>query len=295
MPSEPPIRVGRAEVVPLLDGWAALPLEDEAPGHDVDWTSEARRFPWLVSDDGHDWRWHVRAFLVRTGGVELLVDTGIGHLGRPPYSVGGEIDASLEQAGTAASAIAHVVLTHLHADHAGGACTPDGDARFPNATYHVHDADWRYFAEGDEDFGGRAAMARLETDGRLAISSIDHTVVPGVRVVHTPGHTPGHRSVLLDGGDEMLLFTGDLLHTPVQIAHPGWPSAHDVDPQLGAASRRIQLFRARASGWRVAVTHFGRPFGRVTGDGWVPDPGVSAAAPNPRAADAVAAPDAGLG
>ena len=273
MPSEPPIRVGRVEVVPLLDGWAPLPLGDELPGHAVDWDAERRRFPWAFAPD-EAWAWHVRCFLVRTGDAELLVDTGIGHLGRAPYDVEGRLEDSLADAGTAPDRIAHVIHTHLHADHAGGACRPGGAPRFPNATHHVHDADWRFFetATDEDDFGGRAAMAALESAGQLELTSEDREVVPGVRLLHTPGHTPGHRAVLIGAREhDPLLLTGDLLHHPIQVAHPEWASSHDEDELLAVGSRRILLFRARHRRWRVAVTHFGRPLGRVDDDGWQPE------------------------
>jgi glyoxylase-like metal-dependent hydrolase (beta-lactamase superfamily II) len=77
--------------------------------------------------------------------------------------------------------------------------------------------------------------------------------------------------VVLTSGQDALLLTGDLLHTPIQAAHPGWPSSHDEDPETGAASRAALLGRARDLGWRVAVSHFARPFGLVSTDGWVGD------------------------
>jgi glyoxylase-like metal-dependent hydrolase (beta-lactamase superfamily II) len=271
VPAEPSIRVGPFEVVPLLDGWAPLALDDELPGNTVDWHAERARFPWAFAPD-HAWAWHVRAFLVRTERVRLLVDTGIGHLGTSAFPVEGRIDGSLAEAGTSPGSIDHVIHTHLHADHAGGACHADGSPRFPNAVHHVHDADWRFFgtAVGPDDFGGRAAMAALETTGQLALSSDDRSIVPGVRVLHTPGHTPGHRCILLEANGDTLLLTGDLLHQPIQILHPEWASSHDEDEMLGVAARRILLFRARDRGWQLAVTHFARPFGTVTDGGWLP-------------------------
>ncbi len=270
MPAEPSIRVGGAEVVPLLDGWAPLPLADELPGRAVDWTVQRNRFPWAFAD-GDAWTWYVRCFLVRAGELELLIDTGIGHLGRPPYDVEGTLDDSLAAAGTSPDRISHVIHTHLHADHAGGACRPDGTPRFPNAMHHVHEADWRFFASATDadDFDGRTAMVGLEPTGQLAVTSDDRTIAPDVRVIHTPGHTPGHRAVLV-GHDDAVLFTGDLLHHPLQVASPEWTSSHDVDGLLGVGSRRILLFRARQRNWLLAVTHFARPFGRVGEDGWEP-------------------------
>jgi glyoxylase-like metal-dependent hydrolase (beta-lactamase superfamily II) len=91
-------------------------------------------------------------------------------------------------------------------------------------------------------------------------------------VAHSPGHTPGHRSVVLDDGDRSMLFTGDLLHTPMQIARPEHPTNHDVDADEASRFRVRLVERAREEGWIVAVSHFARPFGRVGASGWVEEP-----------------------
>ncbi len=266
----PAIRVGNVEVVPLCDGWAPLPLSREAPGHKVDWSAEREAYPWAFGPAGDGtWAWHVHAFLLRLDGGVVLVDSGIGHLGRPPYDVTGRIDDQLRAGGVGPADVRHVIHTHLHSDHAGGACLPDGEPRFPNAVHHVHPADWAFFAAADdpEDFQGRTAMRRLEELGMLDLDPEDREVAPGVRVMHSPGHTPGHRSVLLAAGTLSMLFTGDLLHLPIQVAHPDWPSNHDEEPELSVASRIGLLTRARNERWGVAVSHFGQPFGDVIGEG----------------------------
>jgi glyoxylase-like metal-dependent hydrolase (beta-lactamase superfamily II) len=260
--------VGRFDVVPLCDGWAPLPLQDECPGQDVNWDRERARYPWAFAGRA-SWAWHVHAFLLRGPDRTLLIDTGIGDLGRPPYDVVGRLDLELERVDCRAGDVSAVIHTHLHADHAGGACRPNGEPRFPNARHVVHPADWSFFASGSGDeFMGRRAMARLEREGMVDLDPDDRAVSAGVRVVHTPGHTPGHRSILLGDGDETMLFAGDLLHVPPQIAHPAWPSNHDVDEVVARRSREALVGQARERGWRVAVSHFGNPFGAVESHGW---------------------------
>jgi glyoxylase-like metal-dependent hydrolase (beta-lactamase superfamily II) len=109
-------------------------------------------------------------------------------------------------------------------------------------------------------------MAGLYASGQLDLDPEDREIAPGIRVVHSPGHTPGHRSVVAGEGADMMLLTGDLLHLPIQIRHPDWTSSHDVDAEVACRSRGSLLTEASASGWRVAVSHFARPFGQVERD-----------------------------
>jgi glyoxylase-like metal-dependent hydrolase (beta-lactamase superfamily II) len=257
-----PAAVGRIEVSVICEGFAPLPLADECPGQHPDWGVERRRFPWAFTGT-EAWAWHVHAFLVRTPTATVLVDAGVGAFG--PWRPWAESHADAWET-VDARAIDHVILTHLHADHAGGTVR-DGAPRFSNAAYHVHPGDWAAF-EGVDDYVARDAMTGLDASGALNLQALDHEVVDGVAVIHTPGHTPGHRSVLIHNGDEALLITGDLLHLPIQIAHPVWVSDHDMDGLLGVASRRLLLWQARRDRWTVAVSHFASPFGTVGPDGW---------------------------
>jgi glyoxylase-like metal-dependent hydrolase (beta-lactamase superfamily II) len=259
-----PFRLGAAEVAVACEGFAPLDLADECPGHDVDWATERTAHPWAFID-GATWPWHVHGFVVRTPGTTIVIDTGLGSF--PPYAPWAEQAAGDPWADVDLGEVDHVVVTHLHADHAGGTVGPDGGARFPNARYHVHPADRDRFAgEVDaEAYVAGQAMGRLADEGRVALEAGDHEIVPGVRLVHSPGHTPGHRSVVV--GDELVL-TGDLLHLPVQAANPTWHSSHDEDPELGARSRAALLGRARDAALLVGVPHFARPFGRIGDGGW---------------------------
>jgi glyoxylase-like metal-dependent hydrolase (beta-lactamase superfamily II) len=270
MPHDP-IRLGSIDVIPVCDGWAPLPLDDEMPGVHVDWDAQRAGHPWAFPEnDTEHWAWHVHAFVIRHPEGLVLVDTGIGQFGRPPFDVESHLDEELVAVGVAPGDIRHVVLTHLHADHSGGACRPDGSPRFPNARYHVHPDDWSFFGahRTPEDFTGRFAMVPIEANGMLELDPSDREISRGLSLVHAPGHTPGHRVVRLEDGDQTLLLTGDLLHTPPQIRLPDRPSNHDEDPELAAEHRAMHVRSARERGWSVGVSHFGRPFGRVTDAGW---------------------------
>jgi glyoxylase-like metal-dependent hydrolase (beta-lactamase superfamily II) len=263
------VAVGRIEVVPVCEGFAPIGLAEEFPGRPVDWEGERGRHPWAFVDE-RSWAWHVHAFALRAPGWLVLVDSGLGSF--PPYRPWRshtDREAALVRTGVDPADVADVVLTHLHADHAGGVATADGTPRFPNARVHVHAADRAHFsAERDPDgYDAGREIDALERAGLAVTTDADHEIAAGVRVVHSPGHTPGHRSVVVEDRGDRLLLTGDLLHLPVQVGAPEWPSAHDVDPSLGSASRRALLSHAATGGWLVAVSHFAWPFGTVSAGG----------------------------
>jgi glyoxylase-like metal-dependent hydrolase (beta-lactamase superfamily II) len=263
--------VGPFEVSTLCQGFAPLELADECPGRDVDWGAERRRHPWAFHDD-RSWPWHVHAFAVSGPHGLVLVDAGLGAYApfRPwaPGS-GATPEDAYASAGIDPTLVRLVVLSHLHADHAGGVWA-DGAPRFPNARHVLHEADLDFFRSSPDpdEYAAIDELRSIDALGMLDAGPDDREVMPGMRVVHSPGHTPGHRSVIVGSGAESLLLTGDLLHLPVQAAHPTWLSSHDVDPEAAAASRSAILRLAEGSGWRIGVQHFSRPFGRVDARGW---------------------------
>ncbi|MDP9298622.1 MAG: MBL fold metallo-hydrolase [Actinomycetota bacterium] len=141
-----PMRIGDVEVAIACEGFASIPLDDELPDERVDWGAERAAPPWAFLD-ARSWAWHVHAFGLSTEAGVAMVDTGLGSF--PPYRPWSEHtspDAALARAGIDARDVRAVVLTHLHADHAGGTMLA-GHPRFPNAVHHVHPADWSFFNE----------------------------------------------------------------------------------------------------------------------------------------------------
>ncbi len=263
------VGIGDLVVAVVCEGFAPLDLADEMPGVTVNWADERTAFPWAFHGD-RSWAWHVHAFAIRTANGVVMVDTGLGDF--PPYRPWAQSidrDVALSEAGVDPAEVRAVIHTHLHADHAGGVVL-NHRPRFPNAVHYVHPADWSFFGDPDriEGYTARGPMAELERLGLLDLREEDHAVVGGIRVMHAPGHTPGHRVAILESGNETLLLTGDLLHVPIQVAMPGSSSSHDEDPEEGCRSRIRLVEDARRGGWRVAVSHFARPFGRVEAGGW---------------------------
>ncbi len=259
------VRIGRVEISVVCEGYAPLDLADELPN--TDWAAERARYPWAFHDE-RSWAWHVHAFALRTPTGLVMIDTGVSPLSPiEPWAEHTPLEDALAMAGVEPSEVKMVLHTHLHADHAGGAVV-EGEPRFPNAVHVVHPADWSHFERGGSAYNARGPMERLLELEVLDLDAEDRTVWPRIRVVHAPGHTPGHRVVVLSEDDDTVLFTGDLLHVPVQVARPEEPGNHDVDAGGAARSRAGLLRRAKDAGWRVAVSHFAHPFGRAGSAGW---------------------------
>lgn len=264
-----PLRLGSIEIDVACYGFAPLDLADECPGQQVEWDAERSAHPWAFHDDA-SWPWHVHAFVARGPWGTAVLDTGVGAY--PPYrswAPGTAITADEAFAGVPLdpTEVDLVVLSHLHADHAGGVWAGDAP-RFPTARHLLHEADAEFFGDRHEPYAAVTEIEALRDLDMLDTDPRDREVAPGLRVVHTPGHTPGHRSTVLEAGDAAVLVTGDLLHVPIQAAHPDWPSSHDEDPATGAASRVAMLARAGSGSWAVAVPHFARPFGTVGPGEW---------------------------
>jgi glyoxylase-like metal-dependent hydrolase (beta-lactamase superfamily II) len=268
-----PLRVGDVEIAVMCQGWAPLLLADESPRHDVDWARERRTFPWAFDGEAH-WQWHVQAFVVRTPDGITMVDTGLGgNRSVAPWAPGEGLtgEQAYADSGVDPSEVATVVLTHMHPDHSGGIRRRDGEPRFANARHVLHPADWAFLADEQRSEFSRLArpgLQRVHELGMLDLDEGDRDVAPGIEVRHTPGHTPGHRSVLVHVGDDVILLTGDLLLLPNQFANPTWVSSHDEEPETAARSRTAMVSAAVDGGWAVGVPHFAEPFGTVTGAGW---------------------------
>jgi len=234
--------------------------------------------PHFVTPEG-DAVLSIHGLVVDTGERRILVDTCVGEhrTGLLPPADRPFLDV-LAEAGYGVEDIDTVVCTHLHFDHVGwNTRLVDGEwvVTFPAARYLFGRTEWEHWSVTEGAYMNVGDTVRPVVDaGQADLVDADHRVCEQVRLVPTPGHTPGHVSVVVESGDDRAVITGDLAHHPIQIAEPDLASAGDSDAAQAAATRRTFLADRAADGALVIGTHFAGPTaGRVTpdGDGWALD------------------------
>jgi glyoxylase-like metal-dependent hydrolase (beta-lactamase superfamily II) len=217
------------------------------------------------------------------GGRRVLIDTGCGTKFDP---TAGRLPENLAAAGIEPASIDAVVVTHLHPDHLWGATDVENEAAaFENAEIVVPAAEIDHWDDPDLADRLEGALSRSVARGTFAhLQRLDDRLrpvdalgeaVPGIRFMPTPGHTPGHASLLIESDGEALMSTGDAVADPIAaVERPDWRFGVDWDPDAAVASRRA--FLDQAAGERVRV--FGMPwpgFGHVARDDdafrWIPE------------------------
>jgi glyoxylase-like metal-dependent hydrolase (beta-lactamase superfamily II) len=170
----------------------------------------------------------------------VLVDVGAGELA--PRT--GKLRRNLRAAGIEAGTIDVVIITHAHPAHVGGAIDPDGRPTYPNARYAMWQGEWDFwtsegaFAKASERHV-RIARRNLEPiRDRLELIRRECEVAYGIRVIHAPGHTPGHMAVAVSADGGRLLCIGDAAMHLFHLEHPDWAPIYDIDPKEAATSRR---------------------------------------------------------
>ncbi|MEU3983739.1 MBL fold metallo-hydrolase [Streptomyces sp. NPDC026672] len=230
-----------------------------------DWWAPESEDAWLTS----------QSFLIRSGGQTVLLDSGIGNhkvgRGAPPFN--GLDTAYLDELaalGVRPEDVDLVINTHLHPDHIGwNTVLDDGEWRptFPNATYLLPKADFDHLSDmakaGDapDPFGFATAfldsvMPVAEHAKTQLWDGDEHIINDALRLVASPGHSPGACVLTVTSQGQNALFAGDLVHHPMQILAPRQQNTLDADGMLAAQSRLRLLNWATENVAPVFGAHF---------------------------------------
>jgi glyoxylase-like metal-dependent hydrolase (beta-lactamase superfamily II) len=196
------------------------------------------------------------------------------------------LEESLAAAGFAADDVDVKIDSHLHFDHAGGnTCIEGGgggeggggvgrgvsdarDARAATASssFRLSFQRARYVAQRGEFVWAHSRNERIQASylghnfdpvmesGRLELVDGEPEIVPGIRMLRTPGHTPNHTSILVQSEDESACFLADLIPTTAHLPLP-WIMGYDVEPLVTLETKRSLLARARREQWLLVFEH----------------------------------------
>jgi glyoxylase-like metal-dependent hydrolase (beta-lactamase superfamily II) len=197
----------------------------------------------------------LRSLLIETDGHIILVDTGWGDkqdekFFRHVHLHGGEgLIGGITNRGYKPEDITDVFLTHLHADHCGGAVvkskTGTGfEMTFPNAACHVSRTQWEWALKNnlrEADSYPEENILPIGHSGHLNLIDEESELFPGFSVIMCNGHTPGLMLPVIKHNDKTLVYTGDLIPTVAHIPLI-WNMSYDID-QLRTIDEKQKLLQ----------------------------------------------------
>ncbi|MCR4443393.1 MAG: N-acyl homoserine lactonase family protein [Peptococcaceae bacterium] len=158
-----------------------------------------------------------------------LIDTGLNPLGltepekawgerakliKPVLTADDDIRNRLAVLGLKTDDISYVINTHLHWDHTGG------NRFFDKAVFFVQKAEYRYAYQPDKHLQSSYMKDHFDCGVKYELVDGDAEILPGVFLLHTPGHTPGHQSVLIKmASGAHVIIAGDAIYTRDNLEH----------------------------------------------------------------------------
>jgi glyoxylase-like metal-dependent hydrolase (beta-lactamase superfamily II) len=212
-----------------------------------------------------------QSYIVKTPHHTILVDSCIGNDKprplRPKWNMKADTTymRGLATAGFSVDDIDYVMCTHLHVDHVGWNTRLEGDRwvpTFPNARYIFGKSEFDYWTEQHAKTPvppfADSVLPVVEAK-RAEIVRDDYEIGDHVRILATPGHTPGHVAFTFGRGKDSAVVSGDLMHSPLQARYPELSAKFDVDQAQAAATRRSFLERYCDTDTLCCTAHFPSP------------------------------------
>ena len=104
--------------------------------------------------------------------------------------------------------------------------------------------------------------------GQVVLVDTDLDLDERFVLLPTPGHSPGHMCIDVRTRDGQAILAGDVMHHPIQAAHPDWNSRYCIDPARSRAARIKFVERYADSGAIILGAHFATPTaGRIVANG----------------------------
>ncbi|RVD57063.1 MBL fold metallo-hydrolase [Mesorhizobium sp. M2D.F.Ca.ET.185.01.1.1] len=258
-------KVGSLEVTAVYDGIWRKPHDPAfIKGVSVDDTKAALAKAGLTTDFMPI---PLTVMVLKMNGRTIMMDAGSG-VGQWQANAT-HLPANMKAAGIDYKAIDTILISHFHPDHVWGLMEKGtNDPVFPNAELIVNATEYNWWTdpsrlaklpEGRKPAGKRIAENfpkwknwKLVDDGA--------EVMPGIRIMVAPGHTPGHSVYHVDAGAEQFLVSADTMYVPALLApHPEWQGAYDQDGPMAIATRHRIIDQVIADNVRICGSHFPFP------------------------------------
>jgi len=181
------------------------------------------------------------AFLIKSGGKNILIDAGAGTLFGP---VAGNLSKALEEVGVMNDDISNIIATHLHPDHIGGMISETGEQVFKNAALTLTQDEYSFWNK-EENFKSNpedqnlplSVLAAYSENLNLTSGSADLGL--GLSSIDLPGHTAGHMGIMISSGNDQMAIVGDIIHAQyLQINNPEIGVVFDQDVDQARQSRK---------------------------------------------------------
>jgi glyoxylase-like metal-dependent hydrolase (beta-lactamase superfamily II) len=222
-----------------------------------------------------------QCFVLRSQGRTAMIDTCIGNDRQREFPVFTNMQTTfledLAAAGFPHEEVTDVLCTHLHFDHVGwNTRLVDGKwvPTFPQARYLFGRREYEHWKHLHETHGYHDlhhmddSVTPVLDAGLVEFIDPDFRLTDEVSLIPTPGHTPGHVSVLIQSKGHSAVITGDMMHSPIQIAVPEREARFDMDKSAAARTRGEFVRRFNGTPTLVIGSHFSEPTaGHIVPDG----------------------------
>ena len=205
--------------------------------------------------------------VLKIGDRHVMIDAGSG-VGQWQANAT-NLPANMAAAGIDRSQIGTILVSHFHPDHVWGLMEKGTNAPvFSNAELVVNATEYNWWTEAGRveklAEGRRVAGKRIAdvfpTWKNWNLVEDNAEVAPGVRLLASPGHTPGHSAFLVGSGGEQLMVSNDTMYVPALLApHPDWQGAYDQDGPAAIETRRKLVDRVIADRMMICGAHFPFP------------------------------------
>ena len=218
-------------------------------------------------DDLNRIKLSMRCLLVDDGINRVLIETGIGFKNPEKFLKIFDIDHSkytlsntLSESGYSYNDITHVIITHLHFDHSGGALHFEDKQlkpSFPNATYYISDSNWKAAINPNErekvSYISSNNM-QLELEKKLNKIPDNYKILDGIETYVVNGHTKGQQLVKISDSSETIVFCSDLIPLKSHLKLP-WIMGYDLNAEITLSEKKKFLDQASAENWILFFYH----------------------------------------